>query len=120
MSWITEKDLLISQKIHIDNDFMQTLLKRIDELELELQTHRRQVSTLKDLSDKLVNRGHFEKDTIEGQTADMVKAFERLESKVKSQKGDLLIKQKIYQVSSSSFGFVYLYLYFLYDKLKYL
>ena len=45
MSWITEKDLLVSQKIHIDNDFMQTLLKRIDELEAELSTHKRQVPT---------------------------------------------------------------------------
>ena len=46
MSWIIEKDLLVSQKIHIDNDFMQTLLRRIDELELELASHTRQVRVL--------------------------------------------------------------------------
>ena len=98
MSWITEKDVLVSSEIHIDNDFMQTLLKRIDELELELGTHKRQVETLQQQADKLVKRGHFEKDIIETQTADIVEAFALLESKVKSQKGQLLIKQKIYQV----------------------
>jgi len=36
----------VSSEIHIDNDFMQTLLKRIDELELELSTHKRQVDSL--------------------------------------------------------------------------
>ena len=42
-SWITEKDLMVSQKIHIDNDFIQSLLKRIESLELELATHSNQV-----------------------------------------------------------------------------
>jgi hypothetical protein len=49
-------------------------------------------------ADKLVKRGHFEKDLIEGQTGDIIEAFALLERKVKSQKGQLLIKQKIYQV----------------------
>ena len=98
MSWITEKDVLVSSEIHIDNDFMQTLLKRIDELELELATHKRQVDSLQLQADELTKRGHFEKDLIETQTADIIEAFALLETKVKSQKGQLLIKQKIYQV----------------------
>ncbi len=98
MSWIIEKDLLVSQKIHIDNDFMQTLLKRIDELELELATHTRQVRVLQNQADNLVKRGHFEKEVIEGQTVAITDAFKKLENKVQSQKGELLIKQKIYQV----------------------
>ena len=106
MSWITEKDLLVSQKIHIDNDFMQTLLKRIDELELELATHTRQVKVLQNQADNLVKRGHFEKEAIEGQTLAITDAFKKLENKVQSQKGQLLIKQKIYQVILSPFPYI--------------
>ncbi len=59
-----------------------------------------QVNILQDQADKLLKRGHFEKEAIEGQTAVITDAFERLENKVKSQKGQLLIKQKIYQVNN--------------------
>jgi len=64
MSWITEKNYLVSQKIHIDNDFMHTLLKRIDELDAELTTHSRQVHYLQDQAETFISRGHFERDLI--------------------------------------------------------
>ena len=57
MSWITEKDLMVSQKIHIDNDFIQSLLKRIESLELELATHSNQVADLQNQADAFVKRG---------------------------------------------------------------
>ena len=51
-------------------------------------------------ADNLVKRGHFEKEAIETQTGAISQAFQQLENKVKSQKGQLLIKQKIYQVTN--------------------
>ena len=96
-SWITEKDLLVSQKIHIDNDFIQSLLKRIDALETELVTHKVQVQELQEEADLFVKRGHFESDEITAQMSVISKAFEELLVKVKSQKEALMVKRRVYQ-----------------------
>ena len=64
MSWINEKDLMVSQKIHIDNDFIQSLLKRIESLELELATHSKEVQDLQEQADAFVKRGHFDSNEI--------------------------------------------------------
>ncbi len=97
MSWITEKNLLISQKIHIDNDFIQSLLKRIDSLETELTTHMKQVEELQENADTYVKRGHFESAKITSSMEEISTAFNQLMSKVQSQKQELLVKHKIYQ-----------------------
>lgn len=96
-SWITEKDLLVSQKIHIDNDFIQSLLKRIDSVETELSTHTEQVQELQSEADSFVKRGHFESAAISRQMEGISTAFDQLVSKVKTQKQALLVKQKVYQ-----------------------
>lgn len=96
-SWITEKDLMVSQKIHIDNDFIQSLLKRIEALEVELATHAEQVQELKVDADSFVKRGHFESAEIAQQMEAITSAFDSLLSKVKSQKEVLLVKQRVYQ-----------------------
>ena len=67
MSWINEKDLMVSQKIHIDNDFIQSLLKRIESLELELATHTKQVQDLQEQADAFLKRGHFDSIEIKNQ-----------------------------------------------------
>ena len=82
-SWIIEKDLLVSQKIHIDNDFIQSLLKRIDALETELVTHKVQVQELQEEADLFVKRGHFESDEITTQMSVISTAFEELLVKVR-------------------------------------
>merc|ERR1712051_897925 len=75
-SWIIEKDLLVSQKIHIDNDFIQSLLKRIEGLETELVTHKVQVQELQEEADLFVKRGHFESAEITQQMEAITTASE--------------------------------------------
>ena len=96
-SWIIEKDLLVSQKIHIDNDFIQSLLKRIEALETELVTHKVQVQELQEEADLFAKRGHFESDEITTQMTTIAIAFEELLVKVKSQKEALMVKRRVYQ-----------------------
>ena len=102
MSWINEKDLMVSQKIHIDNEFIQSLLKRIESLELELATHSNEVQDLKNQADAFVTRGHFDSVEIEKQIEIITSAFITLEEKVTTQKGQLSINQKIYQFNRDS------------------
>ena len=96
-SWIIEKDLLVSQKIHIDNDFIQSLLKRIETLETDLVTHKVQVQELQEEADLFVKRGHFESGEIVDQMTAISTAFENLLAKVKSQKEALVVKSRVYQ-----------------------
>ena len=96
-SWIIEKDLMVSQKIHIDNDFIQSLLKRVDALDTELGTHSEQVEELKAEADSFVKRGHFESAEITSQIESIVNAFDNLLTKVKTQKEALIVKQRMYQ-----------------------
>ncbi len=96
-SWIIEKDLLVSQKIHIDNDFIQSLLKRIEGLETDLVTHKVQVQELQEEADLFVKRCHFESAEITQQMEAISEAFENLLAKVKSQKEALVVKQRVYQ-----------------------
>jgi len=102
MSWITEKDLMVSQKIHIDNDFIQSLLKRIESLELELATHTHQVNDLQAQADAFVKRGHFDAVEISNQMETIASAFARLEQKVLTQKDQLSINYKVYQFNRDS------------------
>merc|ERR1712079_838604 len=102
MSWINEKDLMVSQKIHIDNDFIQSLLKRIESLELELATHSKEVQDLQEQADAFVKRGHFDSNEIENQIEIITAAFQTLEAKVTTQKDQLSINQKIYQFNRDS------------------
>lgn len=102
MSWINEKDLMVSQKIHIDNDFIQSLLKRIESLELELATHSKEVKDLQEQADAFVKRGHFDSVEIEKQIERITVAFQALEEKVTTQKDQLSINQKIYQFNRDS------------------
>ena len=102
MSWINEKDLMVSQKIHIDNDFIQSLLRRIESLELELATHTKQVQDLQEQADAFVKRGHFDSGEIENQMEIISTAFEKLEAKVTTQKDQLSINKKIYQFNKDS------------------
>jgi len=102
MSWINEKDLMVSQKIHIDNDFIQSLLKRIESLELELATHSKEVQHLQEQADAFVKRGHFDSNEIEKQIEIITVAFQTLEAKVTTQKDQLSINQKIYQFNRDS------------------
>lgn len=96
-SWIVEKDLLVSQKIHIDNDFIQSLLKRIEGLETDLVTHKIQVQELQEEADLFVKRGHFESEEIAKNMESIATAFNSLLAKVKSQKEALVVKRRIYQ-----------------------
>merc|ERR1712183_770026 len=102
MSWINEKDLMVSQKIHIDNDFIQSLLKRIESLELELATHSKEVQDLQDQAEAFVKRGHFDTIEIQKQIETITLAFQSLEAKVTTQKDQLSINQKIYQFNRDS------------------
>merc|ERR1719495_855228 len=102
MSWITEKDLMVSQKIHIDNDFIQSLLKRIESLELELATHSNQVGDLQNQADAFLKRGHFDAVEIKNQMDVISAAFSRLEQKVSTQKEQLSINYKVYQFNRDS------------------
>lgn len=102
MSWINEKDLMVSQKIHIDNDFIQSLLKRIESLELELATHSKQVDDLQSQANAFAKRGHFDSPEIKKQMEVIAMAFTRLEQKVTIQKDQLNITSKIYQFNRDS------------------
>ena len=102
MSWITEKDLMVSQKIHIDNDFIQSLLKRIESLELELATHTHQVQDLQGQADAFAKRGHFDAVEINHQMETISASFAKLEQKVSTQKEQLSINHKIYQFNRDS------------------
>ena len=104
MSWITEKDLMVSQKIHIDNDFIQSLLKRIDSLELELATHSNQVADLQDQADAFVKRGHFDAVEIKSQMDVIAAAFAKLEQKVSTQKEQLSINYKVNTSSAHTYN----------------
>ena len=108
MSWINEKDLMVSQKIHIDNDFIQSLLRRIESLELELATHTKQVQDLQEQADAFVKRGHFDSAEIENQMEIISTAFVKLEAKVTTQKDQLSINKKIYQFNRIEFFNSYL------------
>ena len=96
-SWIVEKDLMVSQKIHIDNDFIQSLLKRVDSLDTELATHKEQVEQLKVEAESFIKRGHFESAEITRQIESIGSAFDNLVTKVKTQKEALIVKQRMYQ-----------------------
>ena len=96
-SWIVEKDLMVSQKIHIDNDFIQSLLKRVDSLDTELATHKEQVEQLKLEAESFIKRGHFESAEITRQIESIGSAFDNLVTKVKTQKEALIVKQRMYQ-----------------------
>ena len=96
-SWIVEKDLMVSQKIHIDNDFIQSLLKRVDSLDTELATHKEQVEQLKADAESFIKRGHFESAEITHQMESIASAFDNLLTKVKTQKEALIVKQRMYQ-----------------------
>ena len=65
-TWIREKrPLLCTTDFGVDQDSVQTLLKKMDVLDLDIDNFQNNIGELKALCQGLVQRKHFDSDNIQ-------------------------------------------------------
>nr|XP_002732400.1 PREDICTED: spectrin beta chain, non-erythrocytic 5-like [Saccoglossus kowalevskii] len=97
-SWMKEKrPLLVSTDYGKDEDSVQKLLKKLEALDLDLESFRNTVQHLEVLSSGLLEREHFESKDIEQKQAEVEASYEELKQLSAKRRSMLMEHRKLYE-----------------------
>lgn len=97
-SWIREKQpILSSHDYGKDEDSVQSMLKKLEIIQREIVLYTPTIEKISTLSEKLIERGHFDNNNIKSKSLDIENKFAKLKDYGTKREAKLIESRKLYE-----------------------